>query len=111
MTVTLRGEAVSYSVGIWAGERLPGGVVYRWEADGGAGGSGFVFLETATRTVRPCTVSGEPIGDLAFKADEGGLSGDAPTVNKAVFARAAAAILKNYLKEGEVPQTAHVYFA
>jgi hypothetical protein len=101
---------VTYSIGIWSHAQVSGGVIYRWEADGGDGGTGFVLLETAARAVRPCAADGRVLGDLVLDTDNGILTGDAAGVSRAAFTRTAAAILKSFLKTGQAPQTAHTYF-
>jgi hypothetical protein len=101
---------VNYSIGVWAHAQVPHGVVYRWEADGGQNGTGFVLLETSTPAVRPCDGNGDVIGDLVLDADSGKMTGTAAGIDRAAFSRTAAAILKSFLKTGQVPQTAHAYF-
>jgi hypothetical protein len=101
---------MNYSVGIWAHAEVPHGMVYRWEADGGDSGTGFVLLETADRTVRPSDANGNVLGTLVLDAETGDLTGEAPGINRAAFARTAAAIIKRYLAAGKAPQTAHTYF-
>lgn len=101
---------MNYSVGIWAHAEVPNGVVYRWEADGGDSGTGFVLLDTAGNTVRPCTADGHTIGSLALNAGTGDITGEAPGINRATFVKTAAAVLKQYLATGTAPQTAHTYY-
>lgn len=101
---------MNYSVGIWAHGQVPNGVVYRWEADGGTGGNGFVLLETATKAVRPCDSTGRILGTLAVNADTGDLTGETSEVDRTAFLRTAAAIIKRFLATGTAPETAHSYF-
>jgi hypothetical protein len=86
-------------------------VVYRWEADGGDSGSGFVLLQTATGKVRSCDASGQALGTLAMSADDGDLTGETDGVHRPTFMRIAAAILGSFIQTGTPPQTAHRYFA
>jgi hypothetical protein len=102
---------VSYSIGIWAHAASPHGAVYRWEADGGAGGAGYVLLNLEARTVRPCDAAGEPMGNLTLDIGGGNMTGDPGSVDRAKFVRTAGAILKAYRRAGEAPRTAHAYFA
>ncbi|GAA1817500.1 hypothetical protein HC028_21090 [Planosporangium flavigriseum] len=101
---------MNWSIGIWAQAQLPRGVMYRWEADGGEGGTGFVLLETLKPTVWPCDGNGDAIGDLVLHADSGNATGDAAGIDRGAFTRVTAATLKAFLKTRQVPQTAHVYF-
>ena len=44
---------MAFSYGIWAERPLATGTLYRWEADLGEDGSGFVIFDPVTMTVRP----------------------------------------------------------
>src|SRR4051794_7301930 len=104
------GVSVNYSIGIWAHAEVPGGVVYRWEADGGDSGTGFVLLDTAGNTVRPCNAEGQTIRSLVMDASTGDVTGEAPGINRTTFVKTAAAVLKRYLAAGKAPETAHTYY-
>ncbi len=54
------------SLGIWAEGESAGGILYRWEADHGSGGSGFVHFDPTCRRIRPVDGSGGPLGDLVI---------------------------------------------
>ncbi|MGC9670647.1 hypothetical protein ACNTMW_29395 [Planosporangium sp. 12N6] len=101
---------MNYSIGIWVHGQVPRGVIFRWEADGGASSTGFVLLETAAPAIRPCAADGGVLGDLVLGADSGNVTGDAAGVSRATFTRIAAAILKSFLKTGKASQTAHTNF-
>jgi hypothetical protein len=101
---------MNYSIGIWAHAEVPRGVVYRWEADGGDSGTGFVLLDTAGSTVRPSNGEGQTVGSLVMDASTGDVTGEAPGINRTTFVKTAAAVLKRYLAAGKAPETAHTYY-
>jgi hypothetical protein len=97
------------SLGIWAHGPAADGVIYRWEADEGRDGQGFVYFNPASKAFRPWDGSGF-IGDLTVDGDTGDVEGAADEVDRRLFMQVVGAILRAYAKSGEVPVTAHAYF-
>ncbi len=98
------------SIGIWAERPVPGGVLYRWEADHGNGPSGFVTFDPETRRFRPADPSGNVLGDLLIDAVSGATTGSADDVDRRLLAQVAASILRAHARSGEPPKTAHAHF-
>ncbi len=98
------------SLGIWAEGPLTGGVLYRWEADHGDGGSGFVAFDPASRRFRPADHSGNVLGDLVIDGTDGETTGSAEGIDRRVLTHVASAILRAYARAGEPPATAHAHY-
>jgi hypothetical protein len=98
------------SIGIWAEQTLPGGVLYRWEADQGSGGSGFVTFDPAAQRFRPADQAGNPLGDLVIDGVQGTLTGSADGVDQATLTKVAVSIQRRFARSGEPPKTAHAYY-
>lgn len=102
---------MTHSLGVWAmGSTTFEGTLYRWEADQGVHGAGYVVFDVPTQTIRPADVAGTAQGDLCIDARTGVLSGVAKGVDPTQFVKVAAAIFKAYARNGDVPQTAHAYY-
>jgi hypothetical protein len=97
------------SLGIWANGPAAGGVIYRWEADKGRDGKGFVYFEPTSKVFRPWDGAGF-VGDLTVNADTGDVDGTADDVDPKLFMQVVGAILRACAKSGKAPQTAHAYF-
>ncbi len=102
---------MAYSLGIWADRAVPGGTLYRWEADQGQGGSGFLVVDFPSRTVRPSDRNGTALGDLVLDGESGMVSGGTEGISPGLFLKVAAAILKAFAKDDRIPRTAHTYYA
>ncbi|MBB2940909.1 hypothetical protein FB565_000613 [Actinoplanes lutulentus] len=98
------------SIGVWAEGSSPHGVLYRWEADQGAGASGFVAFDPQARRFRPADRLGNVLGDLLIDAVSGETTGSAEGVDPAGLARVAASILRAFTRSGEPPKTAHAHY-
>jgi hypothetical protein len=101
---------MAFSLGVWAQGTASGGTVYRWEADQGESGTGFVLFDSGLRTIRPSDGRGVPLGSLVVDAAAGHATGDAEGVDRSLVLKVAAAILKAYSRSGDVPETAHAYY-
>jgi hypothetical protein len=101
---------VTASLGIWAEGSLPGGILYRWEADHGDGGSGFVAFDPVSRQFRPADRSGDVIGNLIVDGVSGESTGSAAGVDRGLLTKVATSILRAYQRSGEPPETAHAHF-
>ncbi|BAL86474.1 hypothetical protein AMIS_12540 [Actinoplanes missouriensis 431] len=98
------------SIGIWAEQTLPSGVLYRWEADHGSGGSGFVRFEPDSQRFRPADRAGNVLGDLTVDGVSGDTTGSADGVDRTVFTQVSVSILRRYTRSGEPPKTAHAHY-
>ena len=101
---------MAFSLGVWAQGAVPGGTVYRWEADQGQSGTGFVLFNAESRTVRPSDDQGNPQGSFVVDAAAGHAIGDVEGFDRSLVLKVAAAILKAYGRSGNVPETAHAYY-
>jgi hypothetical protein len=101
---------VTASLGIWAEGALPRGMVYRWEADHGEGGSGFVAFDPDTRQIRPSDASGNVLGSMIINGADGEVSGSADGIDPVVLTKVAGSILRAFKRSGEAPVTAHAHF-
>ncbi|GGQ71029.1 hypothetical protein [Couchioplanes azureus] len=98
------------SLGIWAEASSSAGVLYRWEADHGTGGCGFVTFEPVSRKFRPADEAGSVLGDLVIDGNSGEATGTAESVDRSVLIKVASSILRAYVRSGEPPKTAHAHF-
>lgn len=97
------------SLGIWAHFAAPDGVTYRWAADEGRDGTGFLHFDPAANVFRPSD-GAHTIGDLRIDGGTGDVTGSADGVDVRILVKVATAILRAYAKSGDVPETAHAYF-
>ncbi|MFC7528007.1 hypothetical protein [Actinoplanes sp. GCM10030250] len=98
------------SLGVWAEGPAPNGFLYRWEADQGAGGSGFVILDQVSWRFRPADRAGKPLGDIVVDVVGGEVTGSTDGVDRAVVVKVAASIRRAYQRSGVLPETAHAHF-
>jgi hypothetical protein len=99
-----------FVLGIFKVMPVPVGAVYRWEADGGDSGRGYVLFDAERLSVRPCAEDGTPISDVAVSGAELRLSGAGTPVDRLKLVRVAGAIMAKFRSTGEVPETAHKYY-
>lgn len=79
------------------------GVVYDWAEDNA---SGCVTLDQETRVIRPCTETGDATGQMSISADDGNLlNPDPDPAARRRFMTVAAAIIREWKKTGELPQS------
>lgn len=79
------------------------GVVYDWAEDNA---SGCVLLDEQTRTIRPCDEAGRVTGSMSISADDGTLrDSDPDPAARRRFMTVAAAIIREWKKTGELPQS------
>jgi hypothetical protein len=98
------------SLGVWAAGPVAGGTLYRWEADRGEGGNGFVVFDDQAQTIRPSDAEGTPRGTLVVDVAAVESAGATEGVSPSLVLKVAAAIVKAYRRAGKVPDTAHAYF-
>ncbi|TDC40024.1 hypothetical protein [Micromonospora sp. KC213] len=98
------------SLGIWAEGPSSTGVLYRWEADHGSGGSGFVAFDPVSRQFRPIDATGTPLGNLVLDGTSGDTTGSADGTDRKLLTQVATSILRAYARSGEPPATAHAHF-
>jgi hypothetical protein len=101
---------MAFSLGIWSHGTVPGGTIYRWEADEGRGASGFVVFNAESGTIRPSDREGNALGDFVVDAAAGRTSGNATGVDGSLLVKVAIGIVKAYHRAGGVPATAHTYY-
>jgi hypothetical protein len=101
---------MAFSYGIWAERPVSGGMLYRWEADLGEDGSGFVVFHSDTMTVRPSDRDGHLLGSLAINGGTGDLHGDSDGIDRTKFVQVASAIIREHSKLGKVPTSAHTVY-
>jgi hypothetical protein len=101
---------MAFSYGIWAERPMANGTLFRWEADLGEDGSGFVIFDPVTVTVRPSDGDGGLLGTLAMNGGTGELDGDSDGVDRVKFVQVASAILREHSKLGEIPSSAHTVY-
>jgi|SRR5919112_662947 hypothetical protein len=101
---------MAFSYGIWAERPTASGMLYRWEADLGEDGSGFVIFDPAMMTVRPSDGHGILLGTLAMNGGTGELDGDSESIDRVKFVQVAAAILREHSKLGRAPSSAHTVY-
>jgi hypothetical protein len=102
------GLTVTAAIGVWAqGDTTGDHVLYRWEADQQ---QGFLIFEVTQRRFRPADETGTPIGSLEVDASADATSGSAEGVNKRLFVKAVASILKRHNPGETPPKTAHAYY-
>jgi hypothetical protein len=101
---------MTFYLRIWAQREIDGGTLYRWEADEGASGSGYVIFDSVALSVRPSDGDASMVGDLVVDGALGEVRGSAEGVNRAGFVRVAAAIVKTYRRTGTVRDAAHAYY-
>ncbi|MEU8001138.1 hypothetical protein AB0B66_08270 [Catellatospora sp. NPDC049111] len=100
-----------FVLGVFKVAELPGGVIYRWEADGGGTAAGFVLFEPEVPAVRPCIEEGAVQGDLLISGPHLVVSGHDPFSDRLQVVRVAGAIITKFLQLSEPPETAHKYYA
>ncbi|MEV0453920.1 hypothetical protein [Catellatospora methionotrophica] len=100
-----------FVLGVFKVAELPSGVLYRWEADGSSVTAGFVLFDPATPAVRPCTEDGVVQGDLVISGSQFVVAGHDSSSDRLKVVRVAGAIISKYLHSGDVPETAHKYYA
>jgi hypothetical protein len=98
------------SLGVWASGPVAGGVLYRWEADRGEGGTGFVVFDEQAQTVRPTGADGSPQGTLVVDLAASQSTGETEGVSRSLVLKVAASIRKAYRRVGGVPETAHATY-
>jgi hypothetical protein len=101
---------MAFSYGIWAERPVASGMLYRWEADLGDDGSGFVVFDSVSMIVRPSDGDGTPLGTLAVDGGTGELDGDSAGVDRVKFVQVASAILREHSKLGSIPPSAHTVY-
>ncbi|GAA1371473.1 hypothetical protein [Catellatospora chokoriensis] len=100
-----------FVLGVFRVTELPGGVLYRWEADGGKTAAGFALFESEGPAVRPCTETGVIQGDLLIFGPRLAVTGHDSFSDRVTVVRVAGAIVAKFLQLGEPPETAHKYYA
>ena len=100
----------AFNLGVWRQGVVQGGVLYRWAADEGQSGTGFVLLDADREVIRPADAEGRPIGDLSvdYRTDEA--SGTADGVDRRAFMQVAASMRRARARSGPTPETAHAYY-
>ena len=101
---------MTFSYGIWAERPVASGMLYRWEADLGDDGAGFVVFDSVTMTVRPSNADGNLLGSLAMNGNKGELDGASEGVDRVKFIQVASAILREHSKLGRIPASAHTVY-
>jgi hypothetical protein len=101
---------VAFSLGVWAVGRTPAGTVYRWEADQGQSGTGFVLFDADARTIRPSDREGNPQGSYVVDFAASQENGDTDGIDRSLVIRVGGSILKAFGRAGEIPETAHAYY-
>jgi hypothetical protein len=101
---------MTFSYGIWAERPVASGMLYRWEADLGEDGYGFVVFDSVKMTVRPSDGSGDVIGTLAMNGGTGELDGGSEGVDRVKFVQVASAIFREHSKLGTIPASAHTVY-
>lgn len=100
-----------FVLGVFKVVELPGGVLYRWEADGGSTAAGFVLFDPVSPAVRPCAEDGAIQGDLVISGPQFVVGGHDPSSDRLKVVPVAGAIITKFLQSGQVPETAHKYYA
>jgi hypothetical protein len=98
------------SLGVWASGPVPGGTLYRWEADRGEGGNGFVVFDDQAQRVWPSDADGHPQGTFVVDMAAAESAGATEGVSPSLVLKVAASILKAYRRAGKIPETAHAYY-
>jgi hypothetical protein len=98
------------SLGVWASGPVAGGTLYRWEADRGDGGNGFVVFDDQAQTIRPSDAEGIPQGTFVVDVAAAESSGATDGVSPSLVLKVAASIGKAYRRAGKIPETAHAYY-
>jgi hypothetical protein len=100
----------AFNLGVWRQGPVLGGVLYRWVADEGQNGSGFVVLDLDREVLRPADAEGRLLGDLSVDCGTGVVAGAADGVDRRAFMQVFAALLRARARSGPTPETAHAYY-